>query len=418
MSSSRPINSMPRSTRPREAGTAFGVPDVFIEKFIKRAKHIEVQILGDGQGNLVHLFERDCSVQRRHQKIVEIAPAHNLDPAIRAAILEAAVALGRHVRYENAGTVEFLVDIDTGTFYFIEVNPRIQVEHTVTEIVTNVDLVKSQILIAAGKSLADQEIGLPTQESVQVQGYAIQCRVTTEDPENKFTPDYGRITHYRSVGGMGIRTDGGPAITGGIITPFYDSLLVKICASGRRFIDAARRMERALQEFRVRGVKTNIPFLLNVLEHPRFIAGECTTRFIDDTPELFRFPIRQNRAMRLLTYAAEITVNGFPGVIRPPGHANLSEPESPVFDALAEPPPGFRQRFLAMGADAFGRWVREQKPLLVTDTTFRDAHQSLLATRVPLATCCTSRRLTPGSVPASSRSRCGEEPLLIRPCGS
>ena len=286
------------------------------------------------------------------------------------------------MRYENAGTVEFLVDIESGGFFFIEVNPRIQVEHTVTEIVTNVDLVKSQILIAAGKPLADDEIGLPAQESVQVQGFAIQCRVTTEDPENKFTPDYGRITHYRSVGGMGIRTDGGPAITGGIITPFYDSLLVKICASARRFIDATRRMERALQEFRVRGVKTNIPFLLNVLDHPRFIAGECTTRFIDETPELFRFPVRQNRAMRLLTYAAEITVNGFPGVARPEGHATMAEPEPPQFDSLAEPPPGSRQRFLAMGADAFSRWVRDQQPLLVTDTTFRDAHQSLLATRV------------------------------------
>ena len=353
----------------REAGAAFGVPDVFIEKFIKKAKHIEVQLLGDSQGNLVHLYERDCSVQRRHQKIVEIAPAHNLDPKVRSAILDAAVALGRHVRYENAGTVEFLVDVETGGFYFIEVNPRIQVEHTVTEIVTNVDLVNSQILIAQGKPLSDPEIGLPTQESVTVQGYAIQCRVTTEDPENKFTPDYGRITHYRSVGGMGIRTDGGPAITGGIITPFYDSLLVKICASGRRFVDAARRMERALQEFRVRGVKTNIPFLLNVLDHPQFIAGECTTRFIDETPELFVFPIRQNRAMRLLTYAAEITVNGFPGVARPEEHATAAEPEPPRFDSLSEPPPGFRQRFLAMGADSFSRWVREQKPLLVTDTT-------------------------------------------------
>ncbi len=366
----------------REAGAAFGVPDVFIEKFIKKARHIEVQILGDRHGNLVHLFERDCSVQRRHQKIVEIAPAHNLDPKVRSAILDAAVTLGRHVRYENAGTVEFLVDVETGGFYFIEVNPRIQVEHTVTEIVTNVDLVNSQILIASGKPLSDPEIDLPAQESVQVQGYAIQCRVTTEDPENKFTPDYGRITHYRSVGGMGIRTDGGPAITGGIITPFYDSLLVKICASGRRFVDAARRMERALQEFRVRGVKTNIPFLLNLLDHPEFIAGNCTTRFIDETPELFRFPVRQNRAMRLLTYAAEITVNGFPGVARPQGHATAAEPEPPKFDSLSEPPPGFRQRFLAMGADAFSRWVREQSPLLVTDTTFRDAHQSLLATRV------------------------------------
>jgi pyruvate carboxylase len=366
----------------REAGTAFGVPDVFIEKFIRKAKHIEVQILGDKHGNLVHLYERDCSVQRRHQKIVEIAPAPSLEPAVRSAICEAAVELVRHVQYNNAGTVEFLVDISTGSFYFIEVNPRIQVEHTVTEIVTNVDLVKSQILVADGKPLSDPEIDLPTQASVQVQGYALQCRVTTEDPENRFTPDYGRITHYRPVGGMGIRTDGGPAVTGGIITPFYDSLLVKICASGRRFVDACRRMERALQEFRVRGVKTNIPFLLNLLEHPDFLAGNCTTRFIDETPELFRFPVRQNRAMRLLTYAAEITVNGFPGVVRPEGHATAPEPEPPRLESMAEPPPGFRQRFREMGPDHFSHWVREYQPLLVTDTTFRDAHQSLLATRV------------------------------------
>ncbi len=366
----------------REAETAFGVPDVFIEKFVRKAKHIEVQILGDRHGNLVHLHERDCSVQRRHQKIVEMAPAHNLDPAVRQAVCDAAVLLARHVRYDNAGTVEFLVDVDTGSFYFIEVNPRIQVEHTVTEIVTSVDLVKSQILIAEGRPLSDPEIDLPSQEAVQVQGFALQCRVTTEDPENRFTPDYGRITHYRSVGGMGIRIDVGPAVTGGIITPFYDSLLVKICASGRRFIDAARRMERALQEFRVRGVKTNIPFLLNLITHPRFLDGTCTTRFIDDTPELFRFPVRQNRAMRLLTYAAEITVNGFPGVDRPAGYASSPEPEPPRFDASAEPPSGSRQLFLAMGPEAFSRWVREHQPLLLTDTTFRDAHQSLLATRV------------------------------------
>ena len=366
----------------READAAFGVPDVFIEKFIRKAKHIEVQILGDQHGNLVHLHERDCSVQRRHQKIVEIAPAPCLEQAVRSAICEAAVELVRHVQYNNAGTVEFLVDINSGSFYFIEVNPRIQVEHTVTEMVTNVDLVKSQILVAEGKPLSDPEIDLPTQASVQVQGYALQCRVTTEDPENRFTPDYGRITHYRPVGGMGIRTDGGPAVTGGIITPFYDSLLVKICASGRRFVDACRRMERALQEFRVRGVKTNIPFLLNLLEHPDFLAGNCTTRFIDETPELFRFPVRQNRAMRLLTYAAEITVNGFPGVARPEGHAAAPEPEPPRLQSMAEPAPGFRQRFLEMGPDPFSHWVRAHQPLLVTDTTFRDAHQSLLATRV------------------------------------
>ncbi len=297
----------------REAGAAFGVPDVFIEKFLRRAKHIEVQILGDRHGNLVHLHERDCSIQRRHQKIIEIAPSPNLDATIRQAICEAAVRIGRHVRYDNAGTVEFLVDVDTGAFYFIEVNPRIQVEHTVTEIVTGVDLIKSQVLIARGEPLSDPEIDLPGQDSVQVQGFALQCRVTTEDPENRFTPDYGRITHYRTVGGMGIRTDGGPANTGAIITPFYDSLLVKISSYGRRFIDATRRQERALQEFRVRGVKTNVPFLLNVVTHPVFLAGDCTTRFLDETPELFRFPVRQDRATKLLSYAAEVTINGFPG---------------------------------------------------------------------------------------------------------
>jgi len=366
----------------RESANAFGVPDVFVEKFMRKAKHIEVQVLGDRQGNLVHLYERDCSIQRRHQKIVEIAPAPNLEPAIRQAICDAAVKIGRHVHYENAGTVEFLIDDDTGAFYFIEVNPRIQVEHTITEIVTGVDLVKSQILIAQGNLLSDAEIDLPTQQSVQVQGFALQCRVTTEDPENKFTPDYGRITHYRSVGGPGIRTDGGPAITGGIITPFYDSLLVKICAYGRRFIDAARHMERALQEFRVRGVKTNVPFLLNVVTHRDFLAGGCTTRFIDETPALFRFPIRRDRASRLLTYAAEITVNGFPGLARPPGYATAPEPSPPGFDPAAAPLPGSRQQFLKLGPEAFARFVREHQALLITDTTFRDAHQSLLATRI------------------------------------
>ena len=367
----------------REAGAAFGVPDVFLEKFIRKAKHIEVQLLGDGHGGLVHLHERDCSLQRRHQKIVEIAPAYNLEETLRQAICDAAVRLGRHVRYENAGTVEFLVDDETGKFYFIEVNPRIQVEHTVTEIVTGIDLIKSQILIAQGGTLADPEINLPSQDAVRTIGYAFQCRVTTEDPANKFTPDYGRITHYRSAGGLGLRLDGGTAITGAIITPFYDSLLVKVSASGRRFIDAVNRMERALQEFRVRGVKTNIPFLLNVVDHPDFRAGKCTTRFIDETPELFRFAVRQDRATKLLTYAAEVTVNGFPGVTRPADYAAQAEPEPPAFDHAPRPPPeGSRQLFQKLGPEKFSRWVREQTTLLLTDTTFRDAHQSLLATRM------------------------------------
>ena len=366
----------------REAGAAFGVPDVFLEKFVRKAKHIEVQLLGDRHGNLVHLFERDCSVQRRHQKIVEIAPAYNLDPALRTAICEAAVKIGRHVRYENAGTVEFLVDTETNSFYFIEVNPRIQVEHTVTEVVTGIDLVKSQILISRGVPLSDPEINLPDQAAVRVLGFAFQCRVTTEDPANKFTPDYGRITHYRSPGGLGLRLDGGTAITGAIVTPFYDSMLVKVTASGTRFIDAARRMERALQEFRIRGVKTNVPFLINVVNHPDFLAGRCTTRFLDETPDLFHFKVRRDRATKLLTFAAEVTVNGFPGVNRVETYAAPAEPEPPAHDHAAPVPDGSRQVFQKLGAEKFAQWVRDQTPLLLTDTTFRDAHQSLLATRV------------------------------------
>ena len=366
----------------REAQNAFGCPDVFLEKFITRAKHIEVQLLGDRHGHLVHLFERDCSVQRRHQKVVEIAPAWGLDPKVRDAVCEAALAIGRKVGYDNAGTVEFLVDEESGKFSFIEVNPRIQVEHTVTEMVTGVDLVKSQILIAQGAPLSDDEINLPDQSAVKVNGYAFQCRITTEDPQNNFTPDYGRITHYRSAGGLGIRLDGGPGITGGIVTPFYDSLLVKVSAQGRRFVDAVARMERALQEFRIRGVKTNIPFLLNVIHHPDFQAGRCTTRFIDLTPELFKFPLRQDRASKLLTYEADVTVNGFPGVTRPEKYEIRGEPAAPKFDASKPPPDGSRQKFLAIGPEKFSAWVRDHGPLLLTDTTFRDAHQSLLATRL------------------------------------
>jgi pyruvate carboxylase len=366
----------------REAQNAFGCPDVFLEKFIRKAKHIEVQLLGDRHGHLVHLYERDCSIQRRHQKVIEIAPAAHLETSLREAICDAALAIGRKVGYDNAGTVEFLVDVEAGSFSFIEVNPRIQVEHTVTEMVTGIDLVKSQILVAQGRELADPEIGVPDQASVSAVGYAIQCRITTEDPENNFTPDYGRITHYRSSGGLGLRLDGGTAITGAIVTPFYDSLLVKVSTFGRRFQDAAARMERALQEFRVRGVKTNIPFLLNVVTHPDFLEGRCTTRFIDQTPELFRFPVRQDRATRLLTYAAEITVNGFPGVARKEGYVSPPEPQPPAFHPAEAVPEGSRQIFRRLGPERFAAWIREQTPLLLTDTTFRDAHQSLLATRM------------------------------------
>lgn len=294
----------------REAGTAFGIADVFLEKFVQRARHIEVQLLGDHHGNLVHLYERDCSVQRRHQKVVEIAPAPNLADEVRQGILQAALTVGRAVRLDNASTVEFLLDTDTNQFYFIEVNPRIQVEHTVTEVVTGYDLIKSQILVAQGRPLADPEIGLGDQGKITYRGFAIQCRVTTEDPSNRFIPDYGRLTHYRSAGGLGIRLDAGSAFTGAVITPFYDSLLVKVTAAGLRFVDAARRMERCLQEFRIRGVKTNIPFLINLVQHPAFLAGRCTTRFLDETPELFHLPRRKDRATKLLTYIGEVIVNG------------------------------------------------------------------------------------------------------------
>ncbi|OWK46940.1 pyruvate carboxylase [Fimbriiglobus ruber] len=376
----------------REAGTAFGVPDVFLEKFVQRAKHIEVQLLGDRHGNLVHLFERDCSIQRRHQKVVELAPAPNLDEKVRNAILDAALAVGRAVRIDNASTVEFLVDVDAGTFYFIEVNPRIQVEHTVTEVVTGYDIVKTQILIAQGTPLSDPEIGMGDQSKIVTHGYAIQSRVTTEDPANGFAPDYGRLSAYRSASGLGIRLDAGTAFSGAVITPFYDSLLVKVTASGIRFVDAARRMERCLQEFRIRGVKTNIPFLLNLITHPDFLDGVVTTRFLDETPALFQFSARRDRASKLLSYIAEVIVNGHPEV------KNRTRPE-PVADRVAVPfqqttaplpgdgqptglPKGTRDLLLELGPEGFARWVRGQKRLLVTDTTMRDAHQSLLATRM------------------------------------
>ncbi|HTU19022.1 MAG TPA: pyruvate carboxylase, partial [Gemmataceae bacterium] len=370
----------------REAGTAFGIPDVFLEKYIARARHIEVQLLGDQHGNLVHLFERDCSLQRRHQKIVEIAPAVNLDPALRQRILDAALAIGRAVRLDNAGTVEFLVDADSGNFYFIEVNPRIQVEHTVTEEVTGYDVVKSQILIAQGRPLSDPEIGLGDQGRVTTHGYALQCRVTTEDPANNFLPDYGKLSNYRSASGMGIRLDAGSAFTGAVITPFYDSMLVKVTAHGLRFADAARRMMRSLQEFRVRGVKTNIPFLLNLVTNPDFLAGGCTTRFIDETPALFKFVKRQDRATRLLRYIADVIVNGHPLIPHKPADVpreTVPLPESaPPTGSKPIVPPGMRDKLRELGAEKFSRWVQEQKRLFITDTTFRDAHQSLLATRM------------------------------------
>lgn len=365
-----------------EANTAFGCPDVFIEKFIIRAKHIEVQLLGDEHGNLVHLFERDCSVQRRHQKVVELAPAPNLSQKLRDGILDAAVKIGKAVNYSCAGTVEFLVDVDAEKFYFIEVNPRIQVEHTVTEEITNIDIVKCQILVAQGMALADDEIGLDSQENVQINGFAVQCRVTTEDPANNFMPDYGRVTHYRSAGGMGIRLDAGSAFSGAVVNPFYDSLLTKVTTRGRRFVDAVSRMERTLREFRIRGVKTNIPFLSKVMHHPTFVNGDCTTRFIDETPELFDFDHRQNRATKLLTYLAETIVNGNSLVKGRPTSLRREPAPSPSVPRGVTPPKGTRDKLKELGATKFAKWVRDQKRLLITDTTFRDAHQSLLATRM------------------------------------
>lgn len=366
----------------QEAQTAFGRGDLFLEKYLDGPRHVEVQVLGDAYGNVVHLFERDCSVQRRHQKVIEVAPAPCLNPELRARLCEAAIRLARAIGYVNAGTVEFLLDRE-GNFYFIEMNPRIQVEHTVTEMITGVDIVKCQIRLAEGLPLSDPRINLPNQEVVQMRGFAIQCRITTEDPANNFTPDYGRLTHYRSPAGFGIRLDGATAFTGAVITPFYDSLLVKLTAWSLSFPETCQRLQRALSEFRIHGVRTNIPFLQNVVGHPTFQAGRCTTTFIEETPELFRFPIRRDRASRLLEFIGEITVNGNPTLPAGQPRPTLKErPVVPAHDPDAPPPEGTRQRFKELGPERFAAWVREQERLLVTDTTFRDAHQSLLATRV------------------------------------
>jgi pyruvate carboxylase len=366
----------------RESQTAFGSTSVFVEKFIQRARHIEVQLLGDLHGGLVHLFERDCSVQRRHQKVVEVAPAPNLEPALRDAICEAALAIGRTARYENAGTVEFLVDADSGRFFFIEVNPRIQVEHTVTEEVTGIDIVRRQIRVAEGWKLSDPQIGLPDQAAISTRGTAIQCRVTTEDPENRFLPDYGRITAYRSASGLGIRLDAGSAFSGAVVTPYFDSLLVKVTARGLSLDEAAGHVERCLQEFRVRGVKTNIPFLVNLVTHPEFLAGRCTTRFIDETPALFEFPIRRDRATKLLEYLGDVIVNGNALVKGRAAVVRRERAPIPEYDLLAPTHSGSRDRLKKLGPEKFAAWVRDHKGLLLTDTTMRDAHQSLLATRM------------------------------------
>ncbi|MEO6352848.1 MAG: pyruvate carboxylase [Burkholderiaceae bacterium] len=376
----------------REALAAFGNDEMYLEKLVRRARHVEVQILGDRHGNLVHLFERDCTVQRRNQKVVERAPAPYLDDARRAELCEAALRLGRAVGYTHAGTVGFLMDADTDKFYFIEVNPRIQVEHTVTEQVTGIDIVKAQIRICAGAMIGSQAskgiplAGVPPQAEIRLNGHALQCRVTTEDPENNFTPDYGRLTAYRSAAGFGVRLDGGTAYSGAIITPYYDSLLVKVTTSGPTSDEAIARMDRALREFRIRGVSTNLLFLENVINHPQFKSGQCITRFIDTTPELFKFAKRRDRATRLLRFVGEVVVNGNPemkGRISPAGI--LPNAILPASSRSATIKPGSRDKLLELGPQKFSQWMLEQTRVLLTDTTMRDAHQSLFATRMRTA---------------------------------
>lgn len=369
-----------------EALSAFGDGTVFIERFLDKPRHIEVQLLADRAGNVVHLFERDCSVQRRHQKVVEIAPAKNLDNAVREAILNDAVRIAKSVKYKNAGTAEFLVD-NQNRHYFIEINPRIQVEHTITEEITGIDIVAAQIQIAAGALLP--QLGL-TQQRIRQRGFAIQCRVTTEDPELNFQPDTGKIEVYRSSGGNGVRLDGGAGYAGAIITPHYDSLLVKCTCSGSTYEVARRKIVRALVEFRIRGVKTNIPFLQRLLTHDTFMTGNCWTTFIDDTPDLFRLVQYQNRAQRLLGYLGDIVVNGsqIKGQVGEPSYKH--EIEVPVIrghngnnvDVSAPPTDGWRKIIVEQGPDAFAKAVRAYPGVLIMDTTWRDAHQSLLATRV------------------------------------
>jgi pyruvate carboxylase len=363
-----------------EALNAFGNAAVFLERYISRAKHIEVQILGDRHGNVVHLHERDCSVQRRYQKVVEIAPSVDLDPVIRRELCDAAVTLAKGIGYNNAGTVEFLYDMDRGDWFFIEMNPRIQVEHTVTECVTGIDLVRSQILVAQGHSLFSPEVAIPVQEEIPCNGYAIQCRITTEDPEKNFAPDYGRILNYRSAAGFGIRLDAGSGDAGSVITPFYDSMLVKLTAMGRSFEIACQRMDRALREFRIRGVKTNIPFLENVIADDTFRKGLAHTKLIDTKPELLKFKPRRDRATKLLSYLSDVTVNGN-------ATAKGWKPETPIPAPRVPVTPkvdftGTRQLLLEKGPEAFVEWVLAEKRLLITDTSMRDAHQSLIATRM------------------------------------
>lgn len=365
----------------REAKAAFGKDEVYLEKLIERARHVEVQVLGDTHGNAVHLFERDCSIQRRNQKVVERAPAPYLDAARRAELCDHALKIARATSYVGAGTVEFLMDMDSGAFYFIEVNPRIQVEHTVTEQVTGIDIVKAQIHILDGFAIGTPESGVPPQEDIWLNGHALQCRITTEDPEQNFIPDYGRITAYRGATGFGIRLDGGTAYSGAVITRFYDPLLEKVTAWAPSPQEAIMRMDRALREFRIRGVATNLTFLEAIIGHPSFRDNSYTTKFIDTTPELFAQVKRQDRATKLLNYLADVTVNGHPETRgRPKPNPDAAAPVVPYLNGSI--PNGSKQRLDTLGPDGFAAWMREQKQVLVTDTTMRDGHQSLLATRM------------------------------------
>lgn len=364
-----------------EAGNAFGDDTIFLERYIDHPKHIEVQIMGDNYGNIVHLFERDCSVQRRFQKVVEIAPSATLSEKTRNKLYEYALAITRHVNYSNVGTVEFLVDKQENIF-FIEVNPRIQVEHTITEEITGIDIVRSQILIAKGHALDDPRIFIQSQEDVKCNGFAIQCRITTEDPENGFKPDFGTIIAYRNAGGFGIRIDEGSSYPGVNISPFFDSMLVKVSSHGRTLKGAVQRMSRALREFRVRGVKTNIGFLENVISHPTFYIGECTVKFIDDHPELFEITKKFDRGTKTLRFLADVSVNGHPDIKVTNENVNFRQPIVPDYDKYGAYPKGTKNILTELGPEKFSEWLKNEKAIHYTDTTFRDAHQSLLATRM------------------------------------
>ena len=366
-----------------EAQAAFGDATVFLEKYILNPKHIEVQILGDKYGNLVHFYERDCSIQRRHQKVIEIAPSLDLSPEKREELCAYALKLAKSVNYSNAGTVEFLLDKE-GKFYFIEVNPRIQVEHTVTELVTMRNLVQAQIRIAEGYKLSDPEIGIKSQDDIELRGYAIQSRITTEDPTNNFAPDFGTIKAYRTAAGFGVRLDAAAGYAGAHITPYYDSLLVKVSTWGLTFADAARTMHRSLQEFRIRGVNTNIGFLEKVMTHPVFLEGNCDTSFLEKHPEVFDLRIKKDRANKLLNFIGHTAVNGYPGIAPEKAlkFADLREPDLPEIPYGQQHPRGTRDILREKGPEGLAEWARKNKQLLVTDTTMRDAHQSLMATRI------------------------------------